>query len=126
MVAKRPLLVQRFFVTCLAQFISLYNWICVASTKKAPRPELFGCTLNQHNAAHIRNVRPVLGPTFLAKAAHASRCFVPDYNGAGGFGLGASSWGAQDPFRYCAYPDPRRAASRPCRAPACRVPARWR
>jgi hypothetical protein len=33
---------------------------------------------------------------------------------------------AQDPFRYCAYPDPCRAASRPCRVPACRGPARWR
>lgn len=37
MVAKRHSLVQRFSVTCLAQFMSLYNWIRVASTKKAPR-----------------------------------------------------------------------------------------
>src|SRR5262249_9752559 len=36
-VAKRPSLVQRFCVTCLAQFTFLYNRIRVASTKKALR-----------------------------------------------------------------------------------------
>jgi hypothetical protein len=52
MIAKRPSLLQRFSVTCLAQLMRNYNWICSCINKTAPRTGLFCCVRINHEAAH--------------------------------------------------------------------------
>src|SRR5262249_11800382 len=96
MVAKRPPLVQRFSVTCLAQFMFLYNWIRVASTKKALRKSFAALQMNttRHGSECGTCVRTFTAAANAVRLAAESGPPIPR-----GHASTPSSRGSADPRR---------------------------